>query len=82
MQSSSLGSLGYNQDDWLFKDFLKALALHRNGNSEFELSPALNVIYPSRKNVINCYYGEEGAGCLPYSEVVHAKQKWLEKYLQ
>lgn len=71
-QASSIGSLGKRPEDWLLADFLNTLA---------SSSSSLNVVFSSKNNVIGSYYGEKGAGCLPYREEIHNKQKWLENYL-
>lgn len=82
-QASSIGSLGKTPGEWLRKFLLGALSTH----SKCALMPSnsnatISLVFPTKENVLNSYYGESGGGCLPYSRTVHEKQKWLKDYLQ
>lgn len=81
-QASSIGSLGKTPGEWLRSVLLRSLASHKDCPTPSNSSATLSVVFPSRENVMNSYYGEEGGGCLPYSKANNEKQKWLKDYLQ
>lgn len=60
---------------------LRSLASHKRSKLPANSQAHLNVVFPSKRNVLSSYHGENGGGCLPYSRSVHEKQKWLETYL-
>lgn len=82
-QASSIGSLGKSPGEWLRKYLLGALSTHSKcALMSTNSNATINIIYPTQENVSNSYYGDNGGGCLPYSKIVHEKQKWLNDYLQ
>jgi len=80
-QSSSLGNMGKVPGEWLRGTLLRSLASHKDCRLPANSNAAISVIYPTKDNVLNSYYGPMGGGCLPYSKAAHEKQKWLKDYL-
>lgn len=81
-QSSSLGNMGKAPTEWLRGTLLRSLASHKNHYLSSNNNVTISVVYPSKNNVLESYYGPNGGGCLPYSKDAHEKQKWLNSYLQ
>ncbi|KAK5643135.1 hypothetical protein RI129_006980 [Pyrocoelia pectoralis] len=80
-QSSSIGNLGKAPGDWFRSTLLRSLASHKDCKLPSNSNATISVIYPTKNNVLNSYYGPLGGGCLPYSKSAHEKQTWLKDYL-
>ena len=71
IQCSSIGSLGQTPTTWCTSELKQSLGSAKD----------VQVIYPSKKNVMDSLDGLLGGGCLPYRKNVHEKQPWLRDYL-
>lgn len=78
-QSSSVGSFGSTPKKayWLFKELMESFG-QCSGSQGL---PQFRMVYPSLKNVMDSFDCVEAAGGLPYSDEVHRKQKWIERYM-
>ena len=72
IQCSSIGSLGATPTIWALGELSDSLAPNRKD---------VQVVYPSRQNVLDSLDGIFGGGCLPYRRNVHQKQPWLRDFL-
>lgn len=79
-QSSSIGSLGSNVNDWVLNEFINSL---RKDSMPLGLRriPEFKLIYPTFNNVVHGHDGILSGGCLPYSKKINDKQQWLKNYL-
>ncbi|XP_014230987.1 probable tyrosyl-DNA phosphodiesterase [Trichogramma pretiosum] len=78
-QASSIGSLGSSIDGWLSTDLISSMA--KGKSSRINRNPSFQFVYPSSRNYASSFDCADGSCCLPYSETVHLKQQWLNRYL-
>ena len=72
VQCSSIGSLGQTPTAWAMGELSDSLAPNHKD---------VQVVYPSKKNVLDSIDGIFGGACLPYRRNVNVKQPWLRDYL-
>lgn len=81
-QASTLGCFGATPEEWLESTFLGAVAAHTQCSTiTTDLNATINIVFPTKNNVLTSYYGIDGGGCLPYLKGVNKNQKWLKNYL-
>lgn len=78
-QSSSVGNFGPNIGKWLLKDIISCMSMETAKGSKSH--PHFCFIYPSIQNYKQSFDCQDLCCCLPYSEEIHSKQKWIESYL-
>lgn len=84
-QCSSIGNFGANLNQWLTTDIVNSF--RRNPQSVGstiswrDSQPEIRIVYPTMRNVQNCYGGVPGADCLPYRRQAHEGQLWLKNHL-
>lgn len=78
-QSSSIGSLGPNYEDWIQKEIITSMS--KENPPGLKSYPNFRFIYPSINNYKQSFDCRDGSCCLPYSIQTHSKQEWLESYM-
>lgn len=78
-QCSSIGKYGSSINEWL-TDIVNSFRRHSLTIGLNE-NPEIRIIYPSLKNVQNCYGGVLGADCVAYQRDYYESQLWLNNHL-
>ncbi|XP_076760498.1 tyrosyl-DNA phosphodiesterase glaikit [Xylocopa sonorina] len=78
-QSSSIGSLGANYEDWLQQNITSSMS--KENPRSLKSQPHFQFIYPSLKNYKESFDCQVGSCCLPYSLQTHSKQEWIESHM-
>ncbi|XP_053667951.1 probable tyrosyl-DNA phosphodiesterase [Anopheles marshallii] len=79
-QSSAIGCFGRSPKSWIQREILNNFGKDR-AYRNIRLLPGFRFIFPTYAYVCNSHDGLEGGSCLPYTQEVHDKQKWLKNYL-
>ena len=80
-QSSSIGSLGPNEQSWIGADIMNSFRRDCQPMG-IRRVPIFKMIYPSFSNVKNSHDDLLGGGGLPYRKAINDKQPWLRNHLQ
>ncbi|CAD5226464.1 unnamed protein product [Bursaphelenchus xylophilus] len=75
-QVSSIGSLGQNKDEWVFKE----LAASMCGKDKVPKDLKFKLVYPSMKTMAESVDGWLSGGAFPWDDNVYWRQKWMDKY--